>query len=206
MTRKTTPPKTYRMLSDEEWEPIERAYRQGVTAGVLERRHGISRVTLYARAARGGWTKRQLRDEAAPPVLDGEPEDQGPAPETPREAALAAVERAARALMKGETAGAADLARVAEVLARVSERLEPVGGAVVEVDDGMDGLAALKARLDARVGLPSSSVHPGEGRGPDDGAGKAVRAHRADHAAPEPYDLGPGLTAPRRPSGRRGER
>lgn len=53
------------LVSEETWAEIRTAYLAGATAREIEGRWGVAARTVYARAAAGGWTKRQAGDDAA---------------------------------------------------------------------------------------------------------------------------------------------
>lgn len=60
MTQDTKPRRITRTLDAESWALIREAYAEGRTAPALARQFGIGTSTIYNRAAREGWSKRQL--------------------------------------------------------------------------------------------------------------------------------------------------
>ncbi|WP_296819235.1 hypothetical protein [Brevundimonas sp.] len=138
------PKRTYVKVDALVWERIREEYLGGETARVLEEHYGPSRNTIYNRSRTEGWTKAANPRERPPPA----PETMREA-RSPREAATAAAGQAAHALATGRIRSAAEFARLAEVLARVAERLEPAAetNAEPDPDGGEDVIELLTARL-----------------------------------------------------------
>lgn len=138
--------------SNAEWDEIRRLYQAGATAKALVKEYGGTERTLYTRARRDGWLRK---DDAAPPATGLTPveadaavralgaEDAVPAPDAAcralpadaslGEAAQAAATTAIALLRDGKAAGAYAHARLAGQLERLAR------GAVGEGAGAADG-------------------------------------------------------------------
>ena len=136
----------YRIRSPRIWALVRMRYLRGESAPRLAEAFGVTEYAIRRRIAREGWSKRALAEaEAAcmpePEEVEAELEAAEAAGEAedwqvdPMAAARAALGRAARLMRKGEVAGAAAAARVADVMARAAARLEGDGGAGEEPDE-----------------------------------------------------------------------
>jgi len=117
-------------------------YLDGESARSLRERFGPSETTIYRRARRQGWRKR---DRPTPPDLTAEPP---PAPEDLDEAARKAAGEAWRLLGRGRWAAAREHLRMAEGLARLAARLGPQAPAQNDEPED-DVFVLLRRRLDA---------------------------------------------------------
>lgn len=140
METSATPRRAYRRYGSALWTRIEEDFRKGETAPFLSARYGPSPGTIYNRSRREGWSKKAQAEAA--PVPEGE---QTPIPraETVREAAQLAGRQAAEEMSAGRPRAASEFAKLAELLSRVADRLEP---AVIEGEP--DVFEILRARLD----------------------------------------------------------
>lgn len=138
--------------SNAEWDEIRRLYQAGATAKALVKEYGGTERTLYTRARRDGWLRK---DDAPAPEAGLTPreadaavrelgaDDAVPAPDAacrnlPADASLGEAARAAATtaiamLREGKTAGAYANARLAGTLERLAR------GAMGEGADAADG-------------------------------------------------------------------
>lgn len=154
---------SYSVVSDETWELVRGAYLSGLSASVVAARFGITVWGLRKRAGREGWTKiahhRARTGEGVAPLPFGEP-----ASESELDADMVlrrALDRAGRALMKGEGMEAQALVRAAEGYDRLAKTLRR-RHVETEEDDGEDVLEVLRRRL---AELRAEKVEP-DGRDP----------------------------------------
>lgn len=135
------------------WALIRRRYLDGETARALADVFGCSLATIYRRARLEGWSRHAVAkalDGIAPDArIDrgaAQPDGAEAALE-PRVAARRALDQAMRLLLLGQTAKAAEAARVAEVMARTADRLEGRAGAPDPQADDQGALEAVRRRV-----------------------------------------------------------
>lgn len=140
----------YRRRSHAEWDEIRRLYQAGATAKALAKQYGGTERTLYARARRDGWLRKDDRvPETGLTALEADAavralglDDPAPGPdaacrELAADASLGDAARAAAAtaiamLRDGHTASAYAHARLAGTFERLAR------GAAVEAGGGAD--------------------------------------------------------------------
>lgn len=169
MTRKIEEAQpTWFRLSEDSWNEIREAYRNGATAKDLAIRWKVSPGTIYRHACAGGWTKKHSADADArahaaaiaeeeradqtrpdpaglfPPPGDGEtvPDD----PAALAEQAMAASVRAMRARLFAE---AEKLARLSEAYGRVAEKQGAPAVTIETID--LETLCDIVLNNDGRV-------------------------------------------------------
>lgn len=170
MTRKIEEAQpTWFRLSDESWNEIRDAYRNGATAKELAIRWKVSPGSIYRHACEGGWTKKRSADAEVrahvAAIAEEERADQtrpdparlfGPAgegdetalgdPAALAEQAMAASVRAMRARLFAE---AEKLARLSEAYARMAEKR---GGPAVTIESiDLETLCDIVLNKDGRV-------------------------------------------------------
>lgn len=140
METSTAPRRAYRRYSDAVWDRIKEDFRKGETAPYLSGRYGPSAGTIYNKSRQQGWSKKAQAEAEPLPERD---KVAIPRAETVREAARLAGRQAADEMSAGRPRAASEFAKLAELLSRVADRLEP---AVVEGE--ADVFEILRARLD----------------------------------------------------------
>lgn len=147
--------KPYRIRADRAWALIRARYLKGESAPRLAEVFKVTEAAIRQRIRREGWSKRALAEveEAGMPgpeealaelaseaeggtegAMDGAELD-------PRAGARLALNKAVRLMREGQMTGAAEAARVADVLARAAARLDGDG----PVDPGEPDEAAFEA-------------------------------------------------------------
>lgn len=66
----TTLPRFRNRYADSLWAVVRQEYLSGTTAPRLEQRYGVPAVTIYSRARRHGWTKRNAAEARARAAAD----------------------------------------------------------------------------------------------------------------------------------------
>ncbi|MFN3931480.1 MAG: hypothetical protein ACK4JY_07000 [Brevundimonas sp.] len=140
----------YRIRADRVWALIRPRYLRGESAARLAEVFGVTEYAIRKRIWREGWSKRSLAEAEAAGMP--EPEEamaeivaaaEGVEAGTmePKAAARLALERAIQLMRGGEMCGAAQAARVADVMARAAARLDGDG----PEDPGEPDAAAFEA-------------------------------------------------------------
>lgn len=153
--------KAYVYLGPRTWATIRRRYLEGESARALAEEFGCSQAAIRKRIQREGWGKKAaaLAADALEPAIggvataapDGRPAEAASALD-PRAAARRTLEEATRLLLRGQTARAAEAARISELMARAADRLagrEPAE-AEAEADDAVE-LEAVRAKVAAMI-------------------------------------------------------
>ena len=123
----------YRLRGNRAWALIRARYLAGEGAPRLAEVFDVTEYAIRQRITREGWSKRSLAeaeeagmsDPEAPPMAfraAGGGADDGDL--DPRAAARRALDEAVRLMRAGKMSGAAEAARVADVLARAAARLD----------------------------------------------------------------------------------
>lgn len=143
----------YRIRADRAWALIRMRYLRGESAPRLAEVFDVTEAAIRQRIRRKGWSKRSLAEaeEAGMPdpeeaLAELEAEAEGAdgldgAELDPRAAARLALDKAVRLMRAGQMTGAAEAARVADVMARAAARLDGDG----EFDPGEPDEAAFEA-------------------------------------------------------------
>jgi len=153
------PRKSYVYHGPNTWAVIRTRYLDGESARSLAETFGGSEAAIRKRIQREGWGKKAaaLARDALVPAAVGRPAaapDEGEAEALfnlePRAAARRVLDQAMRLLLLGQTAKAAEAARIAELMARTAERLAGSAPADVEPDDAAE-LEAVRRKVAAMV-------------------------------------------------------
>ncbi|MDY6925266.1 MAG: hypothetical protein SWI22_15055, partial [Pseudomonadota bacterium] len=152
----------YRIRADRVWALIRPRYLRGESAARLAEVFGVTEYAIRKRIWREGWSKRSLAEaEAAgmpePEEAMAEIEAAADAEEAvdggvldPRAGARLALGKAIRLMRENRMTGAAEAARVADVMARAAARLDGDGPA----DPGEPDAAAFEAVRRKVLGIP----------------------------------------------------
>lgn len=148
--------KAYVYLGPRTWATIRRRYLEGESARALAEEFGCSQAAIRKRINREGWSKRAAAlaaDALEPAAVEvgavGHPAETA-SDLDPRAAARRALEEATRLLLRGQTARAAEAARISELMARAADRLAGREPAEAEPDDGAE-LEAVRAKVAAMI-------------------------------------------------------
>lgn len=155
--------KPYRIRAGRAWALVRARYLKGESAPRLAEVFGVTEYAIRQRIRREGWSKASLAEaeaagmpepEAALADLEAEAEAGAAGAEDgaeldPRAAARLALDRAVRLMRTGQMTGAAEAARVADVMARAAARLDGDG----PVDPGEPDEAAFEAVRRIVLGL-----------------------------------------------------
>ncbi len=167
--------KPYQRVTPDEWVEIEALYRAGATAKALAEQFDTTERTIYARAGKYGWLRRDhaataelmtpveadaaaRRLGAAEDGLSGDAACRGLAADAPLDVAARAAARAAVGMLRdGHVGPAQTYARVAGMLARLDRTVEGNGGGEARgsVLDA-DVFAAIRALLPPETGYPET--------------------------------------------------
>lgn len=151
--------KAYVYLGPRAWATIRRRYLEGESARALAEEFGCSQAAIRKRIQHEGWGKKAAAlaaDALEPAAVEAGPvAPDGPPAETasdldPRAAARRALEEATRLLLRGQTARAAEAARISELMARAADRLAGSERAETEPDDAVE-LEAVRAKVAAMI-------------------------------------------------------
>ena len=167
----------YRIRADRAWALIRARYLKGESASRLAEVFKVTEYAIRQRIRREGWSKRSLAEaeaagmpepeealaELAAGAMDGAELD-------PRAGARLALDKAVRLMRAGQMTGAAEAARLADVMARAAARLDGDG----PVDPGEPDEAAFEAVRRKVLGLDPPL--PGQGDHPKDGGGGSGQA------------------------------
>lgn len=150
--------KAYVYFGPQTWGLIRRRYLDGESGPALAEAFGCCEATIYRRARLEGWSRHAVAramDGLAPEpaVTAGAMPSPGVADAglDPRAAAHRALDQAMRWLLAGQTARAAEAARVAEAMARAVTRLGGGGATESEAEDAAE-LEAVRRRVLALCG------------------------------------------------------
>ena len=190
----------YRIRADRAWALIRARYLKGESAPRLAEVFDVTEAAIRQRIRREGWSKRSLAEaeEAGMPepeeavaelAAEAEAETAGAidgAELDPRAAARLALNKAIRLMREGQMTGAAEAARVADVMARAAARLDGDG----PVDPGEPDEAAFEAVRRKVLGWDESAgpLPAGEGdrKAVEGATGSAVSASLRSGAASGP--------------------
>jgi hypothetical protein len=183
---KTEPPRRrnpYRIRADRVWALIRPRYLRGESAPRLAEVFNVTEYAIRQRIRREGWSKRALAEAEAAGMpepeealaelaAEAEAEAAGTmdgAERDARAAARLALDRAVGLMRAGQMSGAAEAARVADVMARAAARLDGDGPA----DPGEPDQAAFEAVRRKVLGWDEPAGPPlmGEEDHPKDGGG-----------------------------------
>jgi hypothetical protein len=154
---------SYRIRADRAWALIRARYLRGESAPRLAEVFKVTEAAIRQRIRREGWSKRALAEaeEAGMPEPEEALAELAAEAETraagamdgaeldPRAAARMALAKAVRLMREGRMTGAAEAARVADVMARAAARLDGDGG----FDPGEPDEAAFEAVRRKVLGL-----------------------------------------------------
>jgi len=207
----------YRKRGPRAWALIQARYLAGESAPRLAEIFDVTESAIRQRIRRQGWSKASLAEAeeagmpdpeeamaeiaaaAAGTAAGLEPGLDGAELE-PRAAARVALDAAVRLMRSGQMTGAAEAARVADVLARAAARLEgdaaadpgePDEAAFEAVRRKVLGLTSLSAEADgedrsARERRPGGGGAGAEKSGGEESGGRIARALAADTESPPP--------------------
>ena len=123
----------YRIRADRAWALIRVRYLKGESAARLAEVFKVTEYAIRKRISREGWSKRSLAeaeaagmpepDEAMAEIAAAAEEVEAGEME-PKAAARLALNKAIRLMREGQMTGAAEAARVADVMARAAARLD----------------------------------------------------------------------------------
>ncbi len=148
-TPRTLAPRSSVFLSPQSWDLIRRSFADGTSAPVLSARFGVARSTIYHRAMREGWRRRDLAAQAQPFVPADDPAD---LPDTPDGVATLCLRAIAAAVQAGRMQEALVLGRLIALLRRLGAApVTPDAGLAAPPDMQEDPRAALERRIAALI-------------------------------------------------------